>query len=354
MNMSVQNQFKLILLFFTFFLSACTSTPSTAESPWGAEFKLISELSPEFAEHTDGFYYENRQRKDGRTFTVGHGNLTYKCEGREQEFFEFANRRISEPPSLISSKKPRHLKQFDPSTLPKALAEAFTDRSNASNRDAIKSLKLLEGKEWPPLGLADFISYDDGWLIAYDAGEFGGALIWLPKDGDSYFISDNNTQDLHQVDDIVYAAEGLDHLSLSEGGIRAVRRDQQGYRTYDEDSGETIVDSGPRWQGFREFYTAASAVKKVDARDGIIVGLTRHGLLVVNPEKVVQYNWPNHEDSSNAVQRAQDLFIGQNNVIYVAGVDMLGVYDISKYGLVPQLYARKDCRFDFGIKPKRP
>ncbi len=352
--MSAQNHFTSLSLCFVLFLSACSSTPSTEESPWGAEFKLISDLSPEFVGHSDGIYYENRQGKDGRIFTVGHGNLTYKCEGREQEYFEFARGGISEPPNLISNDKPSHLKQFNPSTFPEDLAKVFTDRSNASDRDAIKSLQLLEAKDWPPLGLADFISYDDGWLIAYDAGEFGGALIWLPKDGDSYFISNNNTQDLQQVGDVVYAAEGLDHLSLTEGGIRAIRRDQQGYRTYDKESGEIFFDPAPRWQGFREFYTAASAVKKVAARNGMIVGLTSHGLVVVSSEKIVQYNWPNYESSSNAIQRAQDLFVGENNIVYVAGVDMLGVYNISEYGLVPQLYARQDCRFDYGIKPRRP
>lgn len=335
-------------------LAGCTSVSTVSESPWGPEFGLVSELSPQFADHADGFYYENHQDKNGKTYTVGHGNLTYKCEGGNQEYFEFVASSQSGPPEIMSKPKPSHLRQFDAATFPEDMARLFTDRSNASDRDAIKNLNLLEAGDWPPLGLADYISYDDGWLIAYDAGEFGGALIWLPKDGDSYFISHTNTQDLHRDGDVVYAAEGLDHLSMTEGGIRAIRRDQYGYRQFNKETGEIIYKSGPRWQGFREFYPAASAVHKVAARDDMIVGLTSHGLIVVSPEKIVHYNWPNYMNSMNAVQRAQDLFIDSNGVVYVAGVDMLGIYDISNNGLVPNLYARRSCRFEYGVKPNDP
>ncbi|MEK7265557.1 MAG: hypothetical protein AAB227_05595, partial [Pseudomonadota bacterium] len=104
-------------------------------------------------------------------------------------------------------------------------------------------------------------------------------------------------------------------------------------------------------------YFASSAVNKIAYRDGLLVGLTNYGLLVVGKDRVVRYNIPVYRerylDAGKLVQRAQDVAIDDKGNVYVAGVDMLGVYEQLPDRLVPKLYARKDCRFDYGPPRKR-
>jgi hypothetical protein len=209
------------------------------------------------------------------------------------------------------------------------LLKTFADRSKTSGEDAIKKILQLDPHSPPPVGIADYLAFEDGWLVAYDLGEFGGALIWLPKSGDSYFVSEENTSDLEQADDVIYAAQGLDHFN-PQGGIRVVTRNDG------------------RWIGYREFFPAVSAVSKLAYRDGLLIGITRFGIIVVDQERTVHYNAPKRGDAKNVVQRAEEIFIDRNGRVYVGGADMIGVYSGVPNHLVPKLYARRDCDFFYG------
>lgn len=61
---------------------------------------------------------------------------------------------------------------------------------------------------------------EGGWLAGYNGGEFGAELWWFSTDGKrSYKISNHQVNQFLVTDDAVYAAEGLSHLSMSEGSV---------------------------------------------------------------------------------------------------------------------------------------
>ena len=70
-----------------------------------------------------------------------------------------------------------------------------------------------------------FERVEDGWLIRFNHGEFGGALYSFSDEGSTnYRVSDHRIVDLFTVDGTVYAIEGLAHLNESRGLLIAIRK----------------------------------------------------------------------------------------------------------------------------------
>lgn len=75
------------------------------------------------------------------------------------------------------------------------------------------------------------MSVNDGWLVGFNQGEFGGALFWFSGDGkQNYKISDHHVVDIFSGLNSVYAIEGLDHMGLSNGSIIRIARAESGQR----------------------------------------------------------------------------------------------------------------------------
>jgi hypothetical protein len=69
---------------------------------------------------------------------------------------------------------------------------------------------------------------DDGWLIAFNEGEFGAALYWFDPSGHaSHKISDHQVVAFFPSSDGILAIEGLAHLSLSYGSLIQLRKGSQ-------------------------------------------------------------------------------------------------------------------------------
>jgi hypothetical protein len=65
-----------------------------------------------------------------------------------------------------------------------------------------------------------FLSVDDGYLIGFYRGEWGGHLKWFSKDGKhNYLISDDEIVQFIKRDGKNYAIQGLAHMTISEGSI---------------------------------------------------------------------------------------------------------------------------------------
>lgn len=80
-------------------------------------------------------------------------------------------------------------------------------------------------------GASAFVSVDDGWLIGFNQGEWGGALYWFSRDGkQNYEISDHQIVDFFSLKDGFYAIEGLAHLSISRGSVIRIARSKGGAR----------------------------------------------------------------------------------------------------------------------------
>ncbi len=71
-----------------------------------------------------------------------------------------------------------------------------------------------------------FIPTDDGWLMSYNRGEFGAALWWFSKNGvKAVKILEHHINQFIELNDKIYAIEGLSHGGLSNGSIiRVVSR----------------------------------------------------------------------------------------------------------------------------------
>ncbi len=86
------------------------------------------------------------------------------------------------------------------------------------------------------------LEVDDGWLVAYNNGEFGSSLYWSSTDGShryqfsalwvNQFLVDSGT---------VYAAEGLSHLHTSRGSIITMKKESGIWR---EEIFLTLPDCG--------------------------------------------------------------------------------------------------------------
>ncbi len=64
------------------------------------------------------------------------------------------------------------------------------------------------------------LKVENGWLVGFDKGEWGGTLYWFNEDGTHYEkILVGNIKNLFDVKGNIYVIEGLAHLSMSNGQI---------------------------------------------------------------------------------------------------------------------------------------
>lgn len=95
--------------------------------------------------------------------------------------------------------------------LPKCPSPSFP----LGGKDVSRVLGLVE-----PAQRVYSIRVSDGWLVGYNAGEFGAGVLWYSADGkDSRKVSDHHVNQFLSTTDGVFAATGLDHLALSNGAI---------------------------------------------------------------------------------------------------------------------------------------
>jgi hypothetical protein len=119
----------------------------------------------------------------------------------------------------------------------------------------------------------------DGWLIGFDAGEFGGGLWWFSRDGrDKKKLLSNNVHAIYETTDGIFVLAGLAHLSLDNGEIH------QFVETQDEISLRLISNLG----GSPE----ASTVQP----DGQIIVATMHSVVLVDHVGKVHELYKSGED----------------------------------------------------------
>ena len=77
----------------------------------------------------------------------------------------------------------------------------------------------------PLAGLIDFVEVDDGYLVGFNRGEWGGEFYWFSKDGrKKYEISGHQIVRFIMRNNKIYAIEGLAHLGLSGGSIIEIEK----------------------------------------------------------------------------------------------------------------------------------
>ncbi|WP_147263563.1 hypothetical protein [Roseimicrobium gellanilyticum] len=93
-----------------------------------------------------------------------------------------------------------------------------------------KASKWIAGaqRHYKFVGGQAYLPTDDGWLVAFNRGEFGAALYWYDKTGkSSYKISDHQVVAFVSNTKGIFAVEGLSHLGLNHGSIIRISRAHQ-------------------------------------------------------------------------------------------------------------------------------
>ena len=75
---------------------------------------------------------------------------------------------------------------------------------------------------WVP---GDGIAVHDGWIEGFDAGEFGGGLLWFSKDGRTHrLLSHHNTQLVIRTPKGIFAVQSLTHMMFWYAELVAVEK----------------------------------------------------------------------------------------------------------------------------------
>lgn len=144
------------------------------------------------------------------------------------------------------------------------------------------------------IGRRSLFRTSDGWLIGFDAGEFGGGLWWFSRDGrDAKKLLSQNVHAIYGTPDGIFVLAGLAHLSLDNGEI------DQFVETEDKISLKFTANLG----GSPE----ASTVRP----DGQIVVATMHSVLLVDHVGKVHELYKSGE---NLVYPTSVVVDGQGNI----------------------------------------
>ena len=128
-----------------------------------------------------------------------------------------------------------------------------------------------ESERWLFRGRRSFLKVDDGYLVAFYKGEFGGSVYWFSADGLNRLpLSYKGVRQFFQRDNKIYAIEGLAHLSISEGSIIELYKTGGNWK----DSLYITMPNAP--------YVAA-----IDDSDNIIV-ITSHGLYSIDRNRKIE------------------------------------------------------------------
>lgn len=73
-------------------------------------------------------------------------------------------------------------------------------------------------------GLRTVKRVDNGYLVGYNKGEFGGSLYWFSENGDSsYQIDRGNVDYIFEHKKKIYVVNGLFHMGIDRGGINEMK-----------------------------------------------------------------------------------------------------------------------------------
>lgn len=157
-----------------------------------------------------------------------------------------------------------------------------------------------------------FQKVSDGWLVAYNRGEFGAALWWFSNDGkEKYKISNHQVKQFLEIQDTIYAIEGLAHLSISEGSLIQLHKTEKG-KTWEARTIIKLPQSPEAFQRLKNgnFIIALSdSLIRLDLKNNI-------EYLVKNAKWGILY--PNSLEIS---ENEKDLYLGMMQYVAIFNID---------------------------------
>jgi hypothetical protein len=92
-----------------------------------------------------------------------------------------------------------------------------------------QNLREFVAKNKNSKGYLHIESFENGWLIGADAGEWGGNLFWLNSDGKSKTeLLNDNIRGIVKVGKDIFILSGMAHLGIDEGKIYKLTTDEKG------------------------------------------------------------------------------------------------------------------------------
>ncbi len=150
-------------------------------------------------------------------------------------------------------------------------------------------------------GRQHVLAVPDGFLVGFDAGEWGGSLWWFSPDGSQQTkLADENVHGLVPMGpDLVGSIEGLSHMGISEGNVRWIER-AGGWH-----AGKlTSLEAGPS-----TFVAAPDGIYVVTSKSLVRVGKDRK-LVTLQPTRTATL-YPD----SMAIDAAGELWIGMRQFV---------------------------------------
>jgi hypothetical protein len=167
--------------------------------------------------------------------------------------------------------------------------------------DSGPALPFTPKQQTTPRGRQHVLAVSDGFLVGFDAGEWGGALYWFSKDGSTATkLADENVHGLVALGpDLVASVEGLSHLGISEGNVRWIEH-VGSWRA----GALTALDAGPR-----TFVGTRDAIYVVTTQSLMRVGKDRKAV-AVQPVRTA----PLYPDSM-VIDAAGELWMGMRQFV---------------------------------------
>lgn len=157
-----------------------------------------------------------------------------------------------------------------------------------------------------------FLRVDDGWIAAYDKGEFGRSVYWFNEDGSQRRkLSDHQINEFIIDEKRIFAVEGLSHLGSSRGSMIELRKEKEKW----------LVDE------FISLPESAEAIAQVSSGDYVLV--TRNMILRINIDKqdkqlnilVPNGNWGILYPNSIAVGDDGFIYVGMRQFVIRCKLD---------------------------------
>lgn len=150
-------------------------------------------------------------------------------------------------------------------------------------------------------GRRHVLAVADGFLVGFDAGEWGGSLWWYSKDGaQSVKLADENVHGLVAMGpDLVGSIEGLSHMGTSEGSVRWIEHGAAW-----KSGALTVLDAGPS-----TYVAASDAIYVLTTKSLVRMGKDRKAV-VIQPVKTASM-YPD----SMAIDAAGELWIGMRQFV---------------------------------------
>jgi hypothetical protein len=138
----------------------------------------------------------------------------------------------------------------------------------------------------PLAGLIDAIEVEDGYLVGFNRGEWGGELYWFSKNGKKkYEISRHQIVQFIKRDNKIYAIEGLGHLGISEGSI--IEIEKNGKKWIAKELLKLSAPNAVQLDNWDNFIIVTSGISLLSERNGAIIGIPSSFLLSIDRENKV-------------------------------------------------------------------